>query len=178
MGKEFTRNPGWSAYWAAAWVGTFCGIVLIAAGYNQLIRGMPLDDGGRIALFATMLRLGTIAIALSAVRPWAHRLPGWFLLGALSGAAAAQLLYPVAETVVKLAILGGLVQPFGKGISNMSAEGWFNFGIAWLVWGVPGLLFADAALTFKRRRGLSFAGVFLGLVGGAAFLFGLGLAIG
>jgi hypothetical protein len=72
------------------------------------------------------LRPVTVAIALSSVQNWGRRLPDWMVTTALWGAAAVQLLYPLAETVVKVAILTGLMQPFGKGISNMSAEGWWS----------------------------------------------------
>ena len=171
-------NRSWPAYWAAGWIGAFCGLVLLVAGYNQLFRGMPLDVGGKIALFATGLRLFTVAIALAAVQSWGRRLPGWLVFAGLCGVAAAQLLYPLAETTVKLAILVGVVQPFGKGISNMSAEGWFNFGAAWLIWGVPGVLFAAAAVSFKRRYAVSALGAALGLLGGAAALLALGFIIG
>lgn len=177
-GSVPVRAPRWPAYWAAGWIGAFCLIVLAAAGYNQLVRGMPLDDGGRVALFATGLRLITVAMALASVQAWGRVLPGWLVLGGLCGAAAAQLLYPVAETVVKLAILVGVVEPFGKGISNMSAEGLFNFAAAWLIWGVPGTLFGLAARSYKARRGLSFAGAGLGLAGGAVALLLLGYLIG
>ncbi|GAA1615789.1 hypothetical protein GCM10009789_82330 [Kribbella sancticallisti] len=41
-----------------------------------------------------------------------------------------QLAYPVAETLVKAAILLHLIEPLDKGISNMSPVGWFNFAAA------------------------------------------------
>ncbi|GAA1268295.1 hypothetical protein Psi02_10260 [Planotetraspora silvatica] len=168
----------WPAYWAAGWIGAFCAIVLIATGYNQLINGVPLDEGGEIALMATGLRLLTVAIALASVQAWGRRLPNWLVATGLWGAAAVQLLYPIAETAVKAAVLTGLVEPFGKGISNMSAEGWFNFGAAWLIWGVPGALFSAAAVSFARRHRVSPLGTVLGLLGGAVFLGLLGLVIG
>jgi hypothetical protein len=89
-----------------------------------------------------------------------------------------QLLYPVAETVVKSLILIGLMEPINKGISNMSAEGWFNFGAMWAVWGVPGALFLLAALAYRARRPARGLWVLLGVAGGAVLLFGLGLLIG
>jgi hypothetical protein len=168
----------WHAYWAAGWIGAFCAIVVAATGYNQLMRGVPLDEGGQIALVATGLRLLTVAIALASVQAWGRRLPNWLVAAGLWGAAAVQLLYPLAETAVKAAILTGLVEPFGKGISNMSADGWFNFGAAWLIWGVPGALFTAAAVSFARRHRVSSLGTVLGLFGGAAFLGLLGLVIG
>jgi hypothetical protein len=168
----------WPAHWAAGWIGVFCAVVLLASGWNQFVAGNPLDDGGRIALLATALRLLSVGIALATVQAWGARLPAWTVLAAAWGAAAVQLVYPLAETVVKAGILVGVIEPFGKGISNMSPEGWFNFGAAWLVWGVPGVFFALAALDFRRRNRVPVFGALLGLVGGVAFLAGLGFLIG
>jgi hypothetical protein len=50
------------------------------------------------------------------------------LLAGLWGAAAVQLMYPLAETVVKAMVLTGAMTPVHKGISNMNPEGWFNLG--------------------------------------------------
>ncbi|HEY8598926.1 MAG TPA: hypothetical protein VIL85_10880 [Thermomicrobiales bacterium] len=57
-------------------------------------------------------------------------------------------------------------------------DGWFNFGAAWLVEGIPGMLFAAAAVSFKRRYDVSLRGVTLGPVSGAAALLALGVIIG
>jgi hypothetical protein len=80
--------------------------------------------------------------------------------------------------VVKSLILTGLIDPLDKGISNMSGEGWFNFGATWLVWGVPGALFALTALDYGRRVAARGRWVALGAVGGVVLLGGLGLLIG
>lgn len=131
-----------------------------------------------VALAATGLRLLTVGFALVSVSRWAIRVPAPALLVALWGAAPTQLAYPAAETVVKLGILAGVIEPFGTGISNMSATGWFNFGAAWLIWDVPGVLFALAAVSYTRRTGARAMWGVLGAVGGIAVLAGLGLLLG
>jgi hypothetical protein len=68
--------------------------------------------------------------------------------------------------------------PVNKGISNLSAEGWFNFGATWLIWGIPGVLFALAALSYRARRTVNGWWVLFGVVGGGVLLLGLGLVIG
>jgi hypothetical protein len=89
-----------------------------------------------------------------------------------------QLSYPLAETVVKALILTGAIEPIGKGISTMSAVGWFNFAGTWLVWGVPGALFLLAARAYGRRVAVARRWVLLGVLGGLGLLLGLGLLIG
>ena len=115
------------------------------------------------------------AATISAV---GRRVPSWMLLAGLWGAAAVQIVYPLAETIVKALILLHVMDPIDKGISNMTAEGWFNFAAAWTIWGIPGVLFALAALSYRRRVTVRTRFVLLGLVGGVAFLFGLGALIG
>jgi hypothetical protein len=171
-----TGERRWPALGAAAWVGTFCAVAGSAVAW-QLLRGGSLEENG-VVLLAVGLRLLTVAMALAAVRSWGRRIPGPLLLAGLWGAAAVQLAYPIAETAVKALILAGVVDPIDKGISNMSAEGWFNFGATWLVWGVPGVLFTLAALDLGRRTGARGRWIALGVVGGIALLGGLGAAIG
>jgi hypothetical protein len=166
----------WPALAAAGYVGLFCVIATAAVGWS-LAHGTPIADLG-VVLLAIGLRLLTVGIALASVRRWGEQLPAWLVLAGLCGAAAVQLLYPVAETVVKTLILTGLVHPIDKGISNMTAEGWFNFAATWAIWGVPGVLFALAALSFRARRPARPQWVLLGLVGGAVLLVGLGALIG
>src|SRR3954449_4020601 len=100
------------------------------------------------------------------------------VLVGLWGAAAVQLVYPVAGTVVKTLILSGVMDPIGKGISNMTAQGWFNFSATWAVWGVPGVLFLLAALSYRARTPVRARWVVLGVAGGVALLGGLGVLIG
>ena len=166
----------WPALAAAAWVGTFC-VVTGSVVTWVLLSGGSLAENG-VVLLAVGLRALTVLMALAAVQRWGRLVPGWLLLAGLWGAAAAQLAYPVAETVVKSLILTGLIDPLDKGISNMSGEGWFNFGATWLVWGVPGALFALTALDYGRRVAARGRWVALGAVGGVVLLGGLGLLIG
>jgi hypothetical protein len=166
----------WPALAAAAWVGAFC-VVAGSAVTWALVTGGSFSEHG-VVLLAIGLRVVTVVMALAAVQRWGRLVPGWLLLAGLWGAGAVQLAYPVAETVVKGLILGGLVDPIDKGISNMSAEGWFNFGATWLIWGVPGVLFTLAALDHGRRVAGRGRAVALGIVGGVVLLGGLGMAIG
>ncbi|NUO56962.1 MAG: hypothetical protein HOV78_09880 [Hamadaea sp.] len=166
----------WPALAAAAYVGLFCLIASIAVLWSVL-RGSLWSEQAVVSL-SIGLRLLSIGIALASVRRWGDRLPAWLVLAGLWGAAAVQLLYPLAETVVKALILTGVLEPMNKGISNMSAEGWFNFGAMWVIWGVPGVLFLLAALAYRVRRPAPWWWVLLGVVGGAVLLLGLGLLIG
>ena len=166
----------WPALAAAGWVGSFC-VVTGSVVTWVLLSGGSLAENG-VVLLAVGLRALTVLMALAAVQRWGRLVPGWLLLAGLWGAAAAQLAYPVAETVVKSLILTGLIDPLDKGISNMSGEGWFNFGATWLVWGVPGVLFALTALDHGRRVAARGRWVALGAVGGVVLLGGLGLLIG
>ena len=70
------------------------------------------------------------------------------------------------------------MEPIIRGISNMSPDGWFNFGAMWVVFGIPGTLFLLAALSYGARRAVPVRWVLLGILGGAALLAGLGLLIG
>ena len=166
----------WPALAAAGWVGGFC-VLAGGAVLWSLLQGATAGENG-VVLLAIGLRLLTVAMALAAVQQWGRLVPGRLLLAGLWGAAAVQLAYPVAETVVKGLVLTGLVDPLDKGISNMSVEGWFNFGATWLVWGVPGVLFTLTALTHGRRVGARAGWVALGVLGGIGLLTGLGLLIG
>jgi hypothetical protein len=171
-----TTGTRWPARAAAWYVGAVC------AGFGALVvwslaRGTPLTDVG-VVLLALGLRLLTIVMAVASIASWGRLVPGWLLLAGLWGAAAVQLSYPIAETVVKALILTGVIEPINKGISNMSAEGWFNFGATWLVWGVPGVLFLLTARAYGRRVAVRRRWVLLGVLGGAALLLGLGLLIG
>ncbi|GIJ11916.1 hypothetical protein ACFFMR_05210 [Micromonospora andamanensis] len=166
----------WPAVAAAVYVSLFCLIASTALVWD-VARGGAGEDSA-VVLLAILLRLVTIAMAIASVYPWGRVVPAWMLLAGLWGAAAVQLAYPIAETVVKGLILTGAMAPIDKGISDMSATGWFNFAAAWAVWGVPGVLFTLAALSYGRRHPVRRRWVVLGVLGGAALLAGLGILIG
>lgn len=170
------RAPRWPAALAAAWVGTFCLVTGGALVWSRVTGGSTADQ--EVVVLAIALRLVTVAVALAAIQPWGRRLPDWVVLGGLWGAGAVQVAYPLAETVVKLAILAGVMEPLDKGISLMTAEGWFNFGMTWLIWGVPGVLFVIAAVLFGRRVRHARWWAALAVLAGVVMLGGLGLLIG
>jgi hypothetical protein len=60
----------------------------------------------------------------------------------------------------------------------MTAEGWFNFAATWTIWGIPGVLFLLAALSYRARNPVPARWILLGMLGGTAFLAGLGTLIG
>ncbi|MFD9950217.1 hypothetical protein ACFWYW_56380 [Nonomuraea sp. NPDC059023] len=152
--------------------------MLILAAVNAVVESAWPEGDGLIALGAVGLRILTVMLALASVRPWGGRLPGWLVLGGLWGSAAAQFVYPALELIVKLLILAGVPIALDKGISNMSATGWFNFAAAWVVFGVPAVLFGLAALSYQRRSATSSRFAWLGVLGGSAALMLIGLLIG
>jgi hypothetical protein len=166
----------WPALAAATYIAVFC-LVAGAAVLWSIARGSSWTDNG-VVLLAIFLRMLTVAFALASVQRWGAHVPSWLVLAGLWGAAAVQLVYPLAETVVKTLILSGVMHPIDKGISNMSAEGWFNFSATWAVWGVPGVLFLLAALSYRAHTPVRARWVLLGVVGGMTLLGGLGLLIG
>ena len=166
----------WPALAAASYIAVVCLVTGVAVLWN-VARGASWGENGVVVL-ALSLRMLTVAMALASVQPWGPRVPSWILLAGLWGAAAVQLMYPVAETVVKALILIGAMDPVDKGISNMSSEGWFNFGATWVVWGIPGILFLLAALSYRSRTPVGGRWVLLGILGGVVLLGGLGVLIG
>ena len=166
----------WPALAAASYIGLFC-LVAGTAVLWTVAHGASWNDNG-VVLLAISLRMLTVALALASVQRWGARVPAWLVLAGLWGAAAVQLVYPVTETVVKTLILSGAMHPIDKGISNMSAEGWFNFSATWVVWGIPGVLFLLAALAYRAHTAVRARWILLGVLGGAALLVGLGLLIG
>ncbi len=142
-----------------------------------MIHGTSWNDNG-VVILAICLRMLTVALALASVQQWGRRIPSWVVLAGLGSSAAVQLVYPVAETVVKGLILAGAMHPIDKGISNMSPQGGFNFGATWAIWGVPGVLFLFAALSYRARDAVRAHWILLGVVGGSALLGGLGALIG
>lgn len=174
--ERFTSR--WPAYAIAIGVGAFCALVGVMWGIDHGLRGSPVDDTALIILGATLLRLVTIGIALASVQRWGEKLPRTLVLTGLWGCAAAQVVYPATELVVKLAVLAGIADLPPTGIGNMGPTGWFNFAMAWLIFGGPGLLFVAAARSYRNRRGSAGWWPLLGVVLGAAALFGIGLIIG
>ncbi|MCP2322265.1 hypothetical protein HDA40_000772 [Hamadaea flava] len=166
----------WPALAAATYIGLFC-VVAGAAVLWNMTHGTSWNDNG-VVILAICLRMLTVALALASVQQWGGRIPSWMVLAGLWGCAAVQLVYPVAETVVKGLILTGAMHPIDKGISNMSPEGWFNFGATWGIWGVPGVLFLLAALSYRARNAVRARWILLGVVGGTALLGVLGALIG
>lgn len=167
----------WPAYTIAVGIGLFCVVVLGAAAGEQIFTDKPMTDDAYVAVGATGLRIATIGLALAAVQRWGRIVPARLLSMALWAAAIGQLAYPIAETVVKAAILLNVMEPLQKGISNMTPAGWFNFGAAWLIWGVPGWLFVLLANDHRRRHRLSWLWAPLGAAGGVVGLAALGLLI-
>lgn len=172
------RKATWPAY-AIAWsVGLFCAVVAVLWTIDHLIQGNPVDATGWVVIGATGLRALTIVIVLASVRDWGRRVPRQLMAVALWGCAVAQLAYPATETMVKAAVLVGVLDLPAKGIGNMSAIGWFNFAAAWLVFGAPGLLFILAARSHAARHGSSGTWPVIGVLGGLAALFAIGWVIG
>lgn len=165
-------------YAITGFVGVFCLVVASIWTWDHLIRGTPVDATGWIIAGATLLRLITIAIALAGVQNWGRRLPQPMVAAGLWGCASAQLLYPVTETVVKAAVVMGLLDLPAAGIGNTTATGWFNFAAAWSVFGLPGVLFVIAARDHHRRYPAPWWWRVGGLLAGAAVLFGIGYVIG
>jgi hypothetical protein len=174
------RRPArrWPAYVITWFVGAFCVLVMAIWVWDHVVLGNAVGATGWIILGATVLRVVTIAIALSAVQPWGRRVPAPLLTTALWGCAAAQLVYPLAETVVKSLTLAGVLDLPARGIGNMSWVGWFNFSAAWLVFGLPGLLFVLLARDVQRRERVSWLWPCAGIVGGVVVLFAIGAVIG
>ena len=175
--KNTRRAPRWPAVVVAWYIGVFCLVAGSAVAWSIGSGASSAGENGTV-LLAIGLRLVTVGMALASVLAFGRRVPAWALLAGLWGAAAVQIVYPVAETVFKALILAGVVDPIDKGISNMSAEGWFNFASVWVIWGIPGILFALAAVSYRRRVTVRDRWVVLGVLGGAAFLFALGALIG
>ncbi|GAB3865136.1 hypothetical protein GCM10029963_76740 [Micromonospora andamanensis] len=165
----------WPAVAAAVYVSLFC-LVASTALVWDVARGGAGEDSA-VVLLAILLRLVTIAMAIASVYPWGRVVPAWMLLAGLWGRGGATRVSDRRDRGQGL-ILTGAMAPIDKGISDMSATGWFNFAAAWAVWGVPGVLFTLAALSYGRRHPVRRRWVALGVLGGAALLAGLGILIG
>lgn len=138
----------------------------------------PIDQTAWIILGASIIRFLTIIVALASIQPWGEKIATWVVLGGLSGAASAQLAYPIAELVVKLIILTGLMEYSAKGVGNMTPTGWFNLAAVWFIFGLPGILFVLAAQHYRARKALSNTWVWLGGLLGIVVLIAIGVLIG
>lgn len=163
---------------AVTWaVGAFIALVAVLVASKPL-RGESFGGTDGVIVLACGLRGLTVAMAQATIRSWGRRVPGWLLLGGLAGAAGLQVFYPLAELVIKLTVVVGLVKETGLGATHTDATAWFNLVMTVLIWGVPGALLARIAARYRTRAGVSSRWVFLGIIGGVAFLLGLGLLIG
>jgi hypothetical protein len=168
----------WPAYAIAVTVGLFVAVVGALWFAGHVIGSDPLDETAWIILGATVLRAGTIVIALASVQDWGRHLSFPLIATGLWGCAAAQLAYPVAELVAKLLILVGVLDLPSRGISDMTSTGWFNLAAAWLVFGVPGALFVAAARSHRNRCGIRGPWQWVGASAGVIALLGIGFLLG
>lgn len=171
-----SRRP---VYAIVGFVGLFCLVVSVLWIRSHLILGEELNGTAWVIAVATLLRLATIGIALASIQRWGSRLPQPLVATGLWGCAAAQLVYPVAELAVKLAILAGVADLPSRGVGDMSGTGWFNVAMAWLIFGVPGVLFALAAHSHRNRVGGP-VGPWpaIGVASGVMVLLAIGFLIG
>lgn len=165
-------------YAIVLFVGLFVLLVTALWLYGHIIQGELIDQTAWIILGASIIRFLTIVVAMASIQPWGEKLATWVILGGLSGAASAQLAYPIAELVVKLIILTGLLEYPAKGVGNMTPTGWFNLAAVWFIFGLPGILFLQAAQNYRARKGLSTRWLWLGGLLGIIVLVSIGLLIG
>ncbi|QHT71473.1 hypothetical protein GXP67_34850 [Rhodocytophaga rosea] len=168
----------WLVYAITVLVGGFVVIVLAMWVYGHLFNQEPIDQTAWIILAALLLRVFTVVIALASIQKWGQLFPSWAVLGGLAGSASAQLIYPIAELIVKLVLLTGLIESSPTGLGNMSLTGWFNLSAVWVIFGIPGILFMLAAKNYKISRGLSNRWIWIGGLSGIITLFFIGFLIG
>lgn len=176
-GERFVSR--WPVHLIVGFVGLFCAVVGVMWFRSHIILGDELDATAWVVAGATLLRIVTILIALASIQQWGARLAAAWVTTGLWGCAAAQLVYPLAELVVKFAVLAGVVDVPSTGVGNMSGTGWFNLAMTWLIFGVPGGLFVLAARSYRNRVGGP-VGPWpaIGLISGVLLLFGIGFVIG
>jgi MFS family permease len=169
----------WPVYAIVVLVGGFTLVVMAMWIADHLIEKTPVDETGWIILGASVLRMFTILLAFASLRNWSGKKNYQLLVFAgLCASASAQLVYPVAELFIKLAILSGLYEYGEKGLGNMSLTGWFNFTAVWIIFGVPGTLFAYIAYHFSKRYCLSTTWAWIGGLLGVVVLGIIGFIIG
>jgi len=172
-----TLHP-WPVYAITFFVGLFVLIVFTMWIISHVFKEESIDQTAWIILGALFLRVFTIVIALASIQKWGQHIPQWAILGGLSGAASAQLIYPIAELMVKLILLTGVFESSPKGLGNMSLTGWFNLSAVWVIFGIPGILFIQAAKNYKQTMALSNRWVWIGSLLGIFALFLIGVLIG
>lgn len=178
MNPQQERIIRWPVYAIVIFIGLFVLIVTALWLYGHLVKGEVIDQTAWIILGASVLRLVTLFVALASIQPWGEKIASWIVLCGLWGAASAQLAYPLAELLVKLVILVGLIDFPAKGVGNMTLTGWFNLSAAWLIFGLPGLLFIKAARLYQVRKALTNQWAWMGGLLGIIALVSIGLLIG
>lgn len=169
----------WPVHGIVGLVGLFCLVVAVLWVRSHVVLGEQVDDAAGVIAGATLLRVVTIVIALASIQRWGARLPQALVVTGLWGCAAAQLVYPLAELAMKVAVLAGVADLPSRGVGDLSGTGWFNLSMAWLVFGVPGLLFVLAARSHRHRfGGRDGPWPVIGVVGGVLLLLATGLVIG
>lgn len=169
----------WPAYAVATFVGFFCVIVGAMWIMDHVVRARPVDETASVVALATVLRIGTIAVALSSVQRWGFKLPRTVVSIVLWACGAAQLAYPVAAVLIKsLAVVGAIALP-DRGVGDLSLQGWLHLGAALTIFGIPGVLFILAAISHAHRSGIRGPWVPAGgVIGGVVALLLIGAAIG
>ncbi len=109
-------------YAITAVVGAFVVVVGVLWVGGHVVGGQPVDATAWVVLLATALRAVMIGIALSSVQRWGRGLPPALVLTGLWGCAAAQLAYPGAEVVAKLALLAGVLDLPATGIGDLGLD--------------------------------------------------------
>ncbi len=170
----------WSFYGLLLIIGGFSLYVLAAWSLDHILNQDPVDETGWIIFGASLARLITLGVAFLALRTYltAVKRNTGLIAFALFACSSGQLVYPLAELIVKFLVLVGLWESTGKGISNMKAEGWFNHGAAWLIFGIPGILFLSIGLQYSNCFHVSRAYLIAGSVVGVLLLLVLGVLIG
>ncbi|WP_057938084.1 hypothetical protein [Algoriphagus resistens] len=169
----------WSFFWLLLIIGGFSFYVLTAWSIDHIFNQERIDETGWIILGASIIRLITLGIVFMALRTYSTPVKRNTKLIALAlfACSSGQLVYPLAELFVKLLVLVGLWESTGKGISNMQAEGWFNHGAAWLIFGIPGILFVRIGLQYSHSFRISRFYLFAGSVLGILLLLLIGVLI-
>lgn len=175
---SYKAGAKWPVYAITIFVGLFVLIVTVMWLYGHVINQEKVDETGWIILGACVLRMFTILIALASIQNWGEKIDPRVVFSGLWGAASAQLVYPVAELVGKTLMLIGLLEHTGKGLGNMTLTGWFNLGMVWLIFGLPGFLFIAAAVSYKARKKVANTWAWLGGILGISALLLIGLLIG
>lgn len=170
------RLPLWPTATITVVAGGFVAAVTAAWVWSHVLHGAEIDDVALIIAFATVARAVSIIVSIGGV---AERAPAPRLLNTtLAGFGAAQVIYPLAEAVVKLLVVIGVIESGTAGVRNLSATGWFNFAAVVVVFGLPGAMFLVQARQHARihRLALRYQGV--GATAGLIALLAIGLLIG